>query len=149
MAYEIKIPRESLNPNIAIGIKATTEGSVPGVFISTYSTMDQAMSNLKNLILTYRGERPMQPVFGTRLRDALFEPNTSSVREFITTEITQAISYWLPYMSIINLSVQESTLTDGSVDEHGISVKLVVSINNQQSGVPITFFISTNSVQVL
>lgn len=149
MAYEIKIAPESLTPNVAIGIKAPTEGTNPGVFISTYSTKDQALSNLKNLILTYRGERPMQPLFGTKLRDALFEPNTDTIKDFISSEINQAVSFWLPYISIDRLVIENSILTDGASDDHGISVKLFVSINNQRSETPVTFFISTNSVQAL
>lgn len=147
MAYEIRIAPETFSPNVAIGVKAATEGTNPGVFISTYSTKDQAISNLKNLLLTYRGERPMQPLFGTRLRDALFEQNTESIKEFITSEINQAVSFWLPYITINRLDVQTALLSNSLSDEHGISVRLFVSINNQRAETPITFLITTNSVQ--
>jgi phage baseplate assembly protein W len=149
MAYEIKIAPDSFYPDVAIGVKAATEGTGPGVFISTYSTKDQAISNLKNLLLTYRGERPMQPLFGTKLRDALFEQNIDSIKDFITAEITQAVEFWLPYITINRLDVQSAVLTGGAVDEHGISARLFVSINSQKSETPVTFLISTNSVQAL
>ena len=41
----------------------------------SYFSIDQALSNLRNLILTRKGERPMHPKFGTNLQDYLFEPN--------------------------------------------------------------------------
>lgn len=148
MAYEIRIAPETFSPNVAIGVKAATEGTNPGVFISTYSTKDQAISNLKNLLLTYRGERPMQPLFGTRLRDALFSQNTETVRDFITAEIEQAVAFWLPYITIDRLDVQTALLSNSMSDEHGISARLFISINNQRAETPITFIITTNSVQV-
>jgi phage baseplate assembly protein W len=147
MAYEIRIAPETFSPNVAIGVKAATEGVNPGVFISTYSTKDQAISNLKNLLLTYRGERPMQPLFGTRLRDALFEQNTDSIKDFITSEITQAVSFWLPYITINRLDVQTALFSNSMSNEHGISVSLFVSVNNQRAETPITFIITTNSIQ--
>lgn len=150
MAYEIKIAPESFYPNVAIGVKAATEGTGPGVFVSTYSTKDQAISNLKHLLLTYRGERPMQPLFGTKLRDALFEQNIDAIKDFIDAEITQAVSFWLPYITIERLDIQTAVLQGGgAMDEHGISVRLFVSINSQKAETPITFLISTNSVQAL
>ena len=38
------------------------------------TTFDQSRSNLKNLLLTKKGERVLQPNFGSGLQDLLFEP---------------------------------------------------------------------------
>jgi len=46
-------------------------------FTQTYQTIDQVKSNIKNLLLTKKGERISQPEFGSGLQELLFEPNVS------------------------------------------------------------------------
>ena len=57
-------------------------GSISGkqLFGQSYSTEEQVISNLKNLLLTRKGERVMQPLFGTDIFDKLFENNTLDLR---------------------------------------------------------------------
>ena len=60
-----------------IGQAYSTSGVSGGsVFAVSYSTEQQAISNLKNLLLTTQRERFMQPKFGTRIREAVFQQNT-------------------------------------------------------------------------
>ena len=51
----------------------STNHSGKGVFESSFSTQEAVVSNLKNLILTAKGERYMQPNFGTNIQSILFE----------------------------------------------------------------------------
>ena len=44
-------------------------------FNQAFTTIEQAKSNIKNLLLTNRGERVMQPEFGSGLRELLFNFN--------------------------------------------------------------------------
>jgi hypothetical protein len=62
-----------------------------GVFESSYTTKDAVVTNLKNLILTQKGERYMQPNFGTNIRKVLFENNTSQIREILVETIEEDI----------------------------------------------------------
>ena len=50
-----------------------------GVFGLSFSTEEQAISNLKNLILTSKGERFKQPDFGCRLAFFIFEQNSEEI----------------------------------------------------------------------
>ena len=53
-------------PNQAIGINFPFNGRA-GLMSATYTTMDQLISNFKNLLLTYKGERFYHYNFGTNL----------------------------------------------------------------------------------
>ena len=57
----IRINPIDLNPDIAIGIAVPLMQEVGAIFNLNYLTIDQAYSNAKNLLLTEKGERIMQP----------------------------------------------------------------------------------------
>ena len=86
----------------------TAEGSksntvvqkMAGKFPLSYTTQEQALTNLKNLLLTYPGERYMQPTFGVRIKDRVFEQNTPELVMSLNREIQDAIKTWLPYIKI-------------------------------------------------
>ena len=77
----------------------------------------QVISNLKNLILTRRGERIMQPLFGTNLQDSLFEQNTAQLKNNIADSITSAINFWLPYVVVENLTIDTELSLEGIDNE--------------------------------
>jgi hypothetical protein len=75
MAFQTLNITSTAGVNTALGITLPFNGPF-GLFTSTYTTQQQALSNLKNLLLTAKGERVNQPKFGTDLIRLLFEPNT-------------------------------------------------------------------------
>ena len=97
-----------LNPDIRIGLKLPFNRGKSGLFPQTETTLEQAGSNIKNLLLTAKGERVMQPNFGSRLRDLLFEQYTEDLSSRIQSEIQEAISTWLPYINISNVNIIQS-----------------------------------------
>ena len=94
-----------LNPDIFIGLKLPFNRDKSGLFGRTQTTLEQAGSNIKNLLLTAKGERVMQPNFGSRLRELLFEQYTEDLTERIKQEIQEAMSIWLPYIDIAKVDV--------------------------------------------
>ena len=94
-----------LNPDIFIGLKLPFNRDKSGLFGRTQTTLEQAGSNIKNLLLTAKGERVMQPDFGSRLRDLLFEQYTEDLEERIAEEIQEAMSTWLPYITISSVDI--------------------------------------------
>ena len=66
-----------LQKNVGVGIPLPL-GGVP-IFATTFTTEEQAISNLKNLLLTRKGERPFQPLFGTDVPSFLFENITKKL----------------------------------------------------------------------
>ena len=87
--------KRNVNTNYASG--SLNAGSV---FQQTFSTEEQAISNLKNLLLTRKGERLMQPNFGTNIYDSLFEANTDTLVQEIKSSVRDDIEFWLPYIIV-------------------------------------------------
>jgi phage baseplate assembly protein W len=147
MSIEKRYNPIDLLPDVAVGVKlpfVTKEGNL---FQLSYSTEEQAISNLKNLILTRRGERILQPLFGTNLQDSLFEQNDNLLKESIETNIIEAVEFWLPYISITELNVQTVLAVDGTNEEHGVTISLKVSVNDSPSEIPVTFLVTAGGVE--
>ena len=107
-----------LNPDIFIGLKLPFNRDKSGLFGRTQTTLEQAGSNIKNLLLTAKGERVMQPNFGSRLRDLRVVQYTEDLTERIKQEIQEAMSTWLPYIDIAKVDViqNETNPTETKVD---------------------------------
>ena len=102
-----------LNPDVRIGLKLPFTRDRAGLFGTTENTLEQAGYNIKNLLLTAKGERVMQPDFGSRLRELLFEQYTEDLTERIREEIGEAMSTWLPYINIAKVDIiQDETNTN-------------------------------------
>ena len=123
-------------PDVAVGLSLPINIEA-GKFKSTYTTTDQARTNIKNLLLTIKGERVFQPDFGTNLYKILFEPNTEFLRDNISDEIKSSISKWTPY---INLEAVEVSGQDNAVR---VKVKYTVSPSNFGSSITLEFDLST------
>ena len=149
MAYEQVYTLQDFTPDVAVGIKLPLVGTSGQLFDLSYSTEAQVLSNLKNLLLTNKGERIMQPLFGTNIRKSLFNQNVDDLREAISFEISEAINFWLPYVNIVKLMVDNVVASGPSMEEHGVAISLVVSINGQVSETPITFLVTrTGAVEI-
>lgn len=63
-------------------------------------------SSVRMLLLTVKGERLMQPDYGTNLRRIIFDPSVESVDALITQEITQALSLYEPRVVVQAVDVE-------------------------------------------
>ena len=84
----------------------SSAASGKGVFESSYTTEEAVMSNLTNLLLTTKGQRYMQPNFGTNISSVLFENNTDDVRELLKETMEDDIKYWLPYVKLLDVELK-------------------------------------------
>lgn len=128
----------SLGQNYKDGVR-----SGGSVFALSYSTEEQALSNLKNLLATNRGERYMQPKFGTRIREAIFEPNTTDLREFLNSTIQEALDLWLPYIDIVQLELKRN------IDQHTLAIRLTVNISEREANKVIIIFLSEDAIEIV
>ena len=112
MAIEIQRPALDFEPNIAIGIDLPMGSFNGSQFALNYLSIDQAVANAKNLLLTNHGERPMRPLWGCNLRNSLFQNMDSNGMYFDTIEetIRNNFSNQLPYINIAELSITQSDL---------------------------------------
>jgi len=91
--------------------------------------------SLKNLILTDKGERLMQPLLGGNIRAMLFENNTPATIKFLQEQIKATIEEYEPRASLIDVTVQSS------LDENTINVTIYFYINNIEQPITLTVFL--------
>ena len=125
-----KIPVIDTQPDVAVGVKLPLNNASKGVFQLSYSTQEQAISNLKNLLLTSKKERRYLPNFGTGIMNLLFDPNTTEVGENLKDEISSSISFWMPYIIINSIDVQQKLNSLGPESEHGLLITLNFRVTN-------------------
>lgn len=68
--------------------------------------LDAIKQNLKHLILTSPGERPMLANFGVGLRRYLFQPNHELVDSEISSKIYEQVALWMPFLRIEEVQIQ-------------------------------------------
>jgi phage baseplate assembly protein W len=105
-------------------------------FNQAYDNITQLKANIKNLLLTQRGERMMQPKFGTDLTKLLFEQNTEQLQEKIYNAIEAAISYWIPQVSIQTIDIKT---TDLMKDKNTVEVSIVFTANYNKQNFNVDF----------
>ena len=117
-----------LDPKTYIGLSFPLRRDKFNDFAMTKNSLEQSQHNLKNLLLTYPGERVGQPEFGSRLRELCFEQIDDTLPELIEEEIRKAVSVWLPYINLIEVA----TLTEeGDKNKIFVRMKYSTTLNSQ------------------
>lgn len=122
--------------NFAYGITLPVKRGNTGYFEQAFSSFEQSKSNLKNLLLTRKGERVMQPSFGSGLHELLFEQADDQLEQRLEEEITNTVNFWLPYIEISEIDV---TMTDEMKDRNQVDMKVIFTVGNTFEPQEITF----------
>jgi phage baseplate assembly protein W len=127
----IRVNPLDLQKNIAIGVSLPFDKP----FTSTYTTKNQIKSNLINLLLTTRGERLMNPLFGTGLREFLFEGITELNIGNLKLDLINSINMFIPEISVVNIDITPS------YDSNSIELNLsyLLNISNTPDQVTVQF----------
>lgn len=122
---------EDRDDNIFIGLDLPIRKSegVDGYFASTTTTIAAVKNNIKNLLLTNKGERFLQPNLGLTLRKQLFQPYSDDVKESIRVEIIESIKLWLPFVEINELTVNMNAKDSNEIH----TINIYVSFNIKQA----------------
>lgn len=139
MAYIIgrKVTKDTEDfDSYAYGITLPLRRGENGFFEQAFLSFDQAKSNLKNLLLTKKGERIMQPEFGTGLQSLLFEQIDDNLESRIQETITKNVNYWLPYINIESIDVE---MTNELKDQNRVNLSLEFTVGNQIELQELTF----------
>jgi len=131
---EYKINPLDLKKNVAIGVMLPMGGAP--TFKSSYTTEEQAISNLKNLILTRKGERPFQPEFGTDVYSLLFEQITEDLGDTLESTMRADIKYWLPYIIIDDILINVES------DNNKVSISMKFKITETGANQNITILVT-------
>jgi len=134
MAIELgKVNVQDLQVNdykvIGIGIDRSSNSN--GIFSVNLTTLSQAKDNLKNLIMTKKGERIMYPTFGCDVWSLLFEPIiVGEIDNQIETTILRAVDNWMPYINIDEIIFDYN---DEDIDKHKINLDIKFSLKSNES----------------
>jgi len=111
---------------LGIGINRSSNSN--GIFATNHTTLNQAKDNLKNLILTRKGERLQNPNFGCDIHNLLFEQiNEETIGTKIESSILDAVGTWLPYLNIEQIVFDYN---DNDIDTNKISVDVKFSLKS-------------------
>ena len=108
-----------LDPRTYVGLSFPLRADNNNNFTMTKNSLQQSRHTLRNLLLTYPGERVGNPEFGCRLREVCFEQHDENLPSKIEDVIIEATNVFLPYINIIDIE----TLTEENQPE-----KIFVSI---------------------
>jgi len=126
MGYNI-VPSDQIElRNNALGISYSSDRTT--IFTSITTDILQARENLINLLLTKKGERVLNPDFGSELLYVLFEPNIDSLKEVVIDIITTAVERQLPYIVLNEIDVATFE-TDPNL-QNSIRVKITFSVSS-------------------
>lgn len=104
MAFDVKkINPLDRQPRKAVGINLPFSGG--SVFNSNYFTKDAIRNNLINYFLTGRGERYMNPTFGSGLPSELFEQITEEKLNVLGLKIRQELLDYFPKVVTNDISL--------------------------------------------
>ena len=116
----------------AVGISLPIQND----FSQTFNTSDQIKSNIKNLLLTKKGERILQPEFGSDLHSVLFEFNDDNLEPIIEQVVTEAMEKWLPFVTIDEIVVES---TNELKDNNRVNISMKFSIGDNPQLNEVTF----------
>jgi|TARA_B100000767_G_C19265814_1_gene329158 phage baseplate assembly protein W len=122
--------------DVAVGVKLPF-GKPNGLFSLSYTTEEQAVSNLKNLLLTRKGERPFQPLFGSDVYSQLFENIDLNLSDRISETLSKDIKFWLPYIVIDNIDIETEP------DRNFVRIKLRFRVTEQGANREIILFVDS------
>ena len=115
-----------LDPRKYVGLSFPLRADNNNDFALTKNSTEQAKHNLKNLLLTFPGERLSQPEFGSRLRALCFEQDTDDLGTRIQEEIRRAVMVWLPYININDINILTD---DAGTNKIFVSIKFSTNLD--------------------
>jgi len=118
-----------LDEDTYIGFKLPLDHTSDGFFCRTKTSLEQSKYNIRNLLLTKKGERLGNPKFGSDLINVLFEQE-GDVESKIEESIRSSVSQFLPFVNIVKLDINFSDNSKGLV-----GIELRFSLNTDLTNV--------------
>ena len=98
--------------------------------VVTLKNFESIKRSIRNIISTNKGERPLNPEFGSNVRYLLFEPDSDLVRIALEDEIRAQILNFEPRVELLSVTVSNSS---DRIDNYELDVIIEFSpLNSQQ-----------------
>jgi phage baseplate assembly protein W len=118
-----------------LGITIPIRGGQNGYFDQTFDTLSQVKTNIINLLNTRQGERRMQPTFGSRLWNLVFEQNVDSLPDIAENIVREDINLWIPNVSVLKvqstLLKSDQSTTDQDIYRLQVNVAFMLNMTKQ------------------
>ena len=114
------------NEDIYIGVGLPLTHNRTGFFYRTKTSLEQAKSNIKNLLLTKKGERLGNPEFGSDLFRVVFEQEGDDIESKVEEAIRSAMSRFLPFILVDEIETQFSSLNKNALN---VSIKFSLNVD--------------------
>jgi phage baseplate assembly protein W len=98
---------------------------------------DELEQAMRLILLTYPGERPMRPAFGSLLRDYVFDGATLENAARIEGEVQHTLERWEPRVDVTGVDV---TPGDAEVGLLYIDIEYVVKTTNDRRNLVFPFY---------
>lgn len=121
--------------NLYQDFKKNLERSPVSNDLTVFKDEDAVKESIKNLILTDRGERLMQPNIGGNLSAMLFENLTPAVLTIIEDQVASTIKTYEPRAELIEV------VASSNIDDNTVAVKIVFYIKNVQQPITLDVFL--------
>lgn len=115
--------------------KKNLELSPVSADITVWKDEDAVKDSIKNLILTDKGERLMQPNLGGNIRAMLFENITPSTLLLIQDQVRTTIQLHEPRAELIDV------IATSNIDDNAVSVRIVFYVRNVQQPITLDVFL--------
>lgn len=124
------------------------DGEKSGYFDQSYDSFTAYRMNIINLLRTIPGERRMNPSFGSRLWNVIFDQNDDLISDKVSQIIKEDIAEWIPGVSVASVQVKydnsQTVAQQTDIYKLYIAVSYVVDSIKQQDVVDI--ILNTNKV---
>ena len=115
-----------LNEDTFIGLELPLTHTQNGFFNRTKTALEQARSNIKNLLLTNKGERLGNPTFGTNLLSLVFSQENTDLEARVEEEIRAAMSEFLPFINIVSI---ETNFSDENMSTAIVNLRFTLNVD--------------------
>tara|TARA_B100001564_G_C20470977_1_gene592611 strand:+ start:231 stop:641 length:411 start_codon:yes stop_codon:yes gene_type:complete len=119
-----------LNEDVYIGVGLPLNHNKDGFFNRTKTSLEQTKSNIKNLLLTRKGERLGNPNFGSDLFAVLFEQEGGDIESKVEEAIRSAMSEFLPFVVIDNIETKFSARNNNAIN---VSMRFSLNVDTTSS----------------
>jgi phage baseplate assembly protein W len=131
-----------------IGINLPIRVGNVGYFDQSIDTFSAIKNNIINLIRTIPGERRMNPTFGCRLWNLVFEQNDDFLPQKVSNMIKEDIAAWIPGVTVSSVNVQykDNNQSTDLRDTYKLYITITFTVTAINQSDTVNILIDTNKV---
>jgi len=136
------------NSNDSIVVDITGKGCrFPNIFskktggVAVRSGIEKVNQSIADILNTRIGERVLQPNYGSRIHELIFDINDEAMHDLLRMRVMEAIENWEPRIVVENIKV---IMNDDNIHQADIEISYVVKRSNLR-GIYVYPFVSEAS----